>query len=1222
MCLTKPHEILEDHLQWLKNNPYQAFEFNHALRNAPNQKADKMKWCNDAPDLNYLPRKGLDISALKDYMNAHYANLAMLKKKSDDKPLAEEAYRPALMRFLEDPKHCNIVYELMKNATDTAERKTPQALAAEFSLLLSCLDKANSANQAETEKGYWLAFPTEGGCHSGTIFLPEKFDFIGQIVKYKEGPVIKVTSDEIQRACPGERVVSGDYEFQLVQWRILNDDDDKWQNSHITLKAPKNGAGVLHKYQETCEDFSKVDWAKAEINHSVYLPYNRETGKLALLSFDFDNTLVNVNSELANTNYGLTGMQFLHKKEVVTDDLCTTFTPLGKILYNLKIPFIVTTSRTEQPGLREAIMSRFPSCNGVSFGKPIKEDNQIVRNEKKAGCKADRLSERGVAIHFDDEPNVIKAAGECGVPGVLVDGDKTSYYETTHHLRKQPLVVGLQSLPGIGKSTLIEWIAQQQKCNKKNVLVLATDDFPTGDSYSKIKGIIRADGHKYDLVIVDSCFTSGTRMCPFPVELVRLTSGDPFVDLVFSIVGVLSRKTHQNLCPHPSFWGESELPSEDPQDLVDLVNCCKTFEEIERRLGRIGVDVKRVKHINETTAIICSYQQRSRNWKSRAMRQARNPILVWSDTGKKWLLLSNQLIRGAEALWSQILGNSTENLDSGKDILIFDKSMRKVMWALLGSNTWDFKNAILTAKADGECMGFGLVLANSELGQLVKQCINDPSQIFAQTINNMVQEYFPGYVGYIRSNGTFLAPPEMLQVFLTAISEDKPFEQKGTVEETMHAMMKLLLPSFMKKLSTFLNNIPEKFKNSTMTFTFEAICKGRQTHPVFHFQNTEKKTQLAQEYKESMLLYLGHSRSDGHRNPHYIPHCAPEIQKFVQMSNLPDPAFITVHSADHVNEIMELQQQLICGVITKAQFIDLAKFNPGAIHAEGFVLLTRDKKKSSWEYSKVKTRLYYLYHNKINVNNISNVLENLTPAVGKYFPLADMLLKQLGDGSKPGTLLPVLICMCNNFYAYYAKQCQEMMKFCHKGLVFKKNNDGYNKSLKAVRDEQPREGLFSSISPEEFLSFLGELMKMKGNQPMKGNQSSIMRFRDLYARHQILQQMLNQDIQLPELDSSLSPKVLQGTPAAKIVHLLWKILSMTEGKNVQDCLNSLYQYEFSNEALQKHKRAAELSRHRVLEPQQKTELNNLNKDSSTIFWELSIELATIGSTTHITKGDA
>ena len=217
------------------------------------------------------------------------------------------------------------------------------------------------------------------------------------------------------------------------------------------------------------------------------------------------------------------------------------------------------------------------------------------------------------------------------------------------------------------------------------------------------------------------------------------------------------------------------------------------------------------------------------------------------------------------------------------------------------------------------------------------------------------------------------------------------------------------------------------------SLSFEAVCANRRHHPVFNSNKT--LSELAVSYIKSILNFLGLSYGNGDGIPTYVCHGDTLLRSVITKSQLSEPLYKKISHTTELNKCLDVLNLLNTGQINIQAFFETMQFenangrcDEDLIDPEGFVLLT-SVEGYGVVYSKVKSKLYYLFH-KIRISNTPKMMELISdhPKLLTIFPAAQDLKKLLGTDEQPGEILEQVIGVCLSSLRLFTKYLKEMEK--------------------------------------------------------------------------------------------------------------------------------------------------------------------------------------------------
>lgn len=947
-----------------------------------------------------------------------------------DKPKKEQDLEKILINLLEqiscilNPKNCKKVFDsqqmiLLGNFLNIVEqqlsinRKSVDELSQEVLMTIQpniASYKEMVENQIDYSKEYYLALPIrlEKLFHITIAFKPDK---VNQYQKHIGSLYQVELIGDIQTV----QIDGEEYKFQLVYYCLIA--SQEIFKGHITIKCPPGKAKNLHPWCQDPENSHYFLHPVKKTLYSILLPFHKTGANHncpAKLSFDLDDTLIHTDTSSFEPN----DFSWLQDGELLLDTEKTQITILGNIINQLQIPFQITTSRrninNENITLEEVLGKLFPLVKQISFGCKIKSRSNQDRAQKKAKDKLSRIND--CLIHFDDDPVVCEVLSQNGIGAVRVDFSKSkpsTQFLIPNIKTSKVYEFGFQALSGIGKSTILDNLAKILNKEGIKTAVFATDKIPKGnkEGYSYIQTQIKHSQKTTGLQVAlwDTTFSGGLPKDIPQINLIGLTgyNQNPALDFIVGLIGMLNRTNHPSVKSPSNLltlskqmeYQKIEVSNyDDDRELIDILNQIGfNIEQIKEELLSLLIDC-RIIHQKTYTLILCCYRDHAQDFRCKAMRQSRNPVFIWisGDDGDfgLWYFVANQFIRGAESLSLQTRNMSTENVENINSLKKFSGSQQEIMTTLLNEENQAL-SGYLSFKADGQLVGITWLKKCSIMGIAIQQVIFDSENPLANFVLNYAKENNWEYIPIIRSNGTFMISDKMIKSLLTGL-KDHYLQKKIITNQIINndqpdliQLMSILIPLILNDSYQFINNIIKSTETMENLYclSFEVICPNRTDL----WGNV--LTELACSYSSGSFRFLGYSYGDGTSYPQFVCHGA--CQEAIKLAGLDQPLFKKITINQEINQALELLVQVTNGSISEEQFIsqwkpdDLDSVLQIIIDAEGFVLLTDDG-----EYSKIKTRSYYICH-KLKLDNMVELMETPLEA-GKYFPLVKSLQYSLG----------------------------------------------------------------------------------------------------------------------------------------------------------------------------------------------------------------------------------
>ena len=288
-------------------------------------------------------------------------------------------------------------------------------------------------------------------------------------------------------------------------------------------------------------------------------------------------------------------------------------------------------------------------------------------------------------------------------------------------------------------------------------------------------------------------------------------------------------------------------------------------------------------------------------------------------------------------------------------------------------------NAYLTSKRDGSLIGVNLYPRESkEVSLMRKLAEQDP---FARVLLTVADEQKLPFIPVVCTQGTLMITENMWSYFLTAFYNIQESKYPTPLEMWQSECDDFI--KFIENIYYFLEEqkVAPGSTNNVMSMSFEAVCPNRTTYDgVVH-------TELTVSYKQAHFDFLGVTVDIGTSTERYIPHF--DIDFSYNSLNRMVPMWLKITHTDQVFDLMNKLDSVVKGemeekeVLYKSHCPDICE-----IDFEGFVLLA-PKLDGSYDYSKIKTTLYYYAH-KVRESNIPALLA-LPDAVNQYYPTVSKL---------------------------------------------------------------------------------------------------------------------------------------------------------------------------------------------------------------------------------------
>ncbi len=310
-------------------------------------------------------------------------------------------------------------------------------------------------------------------------------------------------------------------------WELKNADGG---NLHITLKAPFGKTGQIGKMEPT----KMVPIEGSSPFRVVWCPVVKKRMDKGLTAdhlqffFDLDDTLVVVDRDTLDPNL-LKGYNFLRSAEVMEKN--TQPTPLLRAVVNSFPKIQVVTSRRliegqgstlgEMESAFQTMMTfydlplipvslSFMSKKLVTYGAG---DREMLKGVEKAKRVVGLRHTGAIPVHFDDSQGTITGlVSSGGVIGCHYNRRTFTFKAEQPKIENLPrhLVMGLQGMPGSGKSTILNKVAQRMRVIGRLTEVFSTDGiqeegFVGPDTYKELEKRIKQALSQNKSVLVDTC---------------------------------------------------------------------------------------------------------------------------------------------------------------------------------------------------------------------------------------------------------------------------------------------------------------------------------------------------------------------------------------------------------------------------------------------------------------------------------------------------------------------------------------------------------------------------------------------------------------------------------------------------------------------------------------------------------------------------------------------
>ena len=783
---------------------------------------------------------------------------------------------------------------------------------------------------------------------------------------------------------------------------IFSDDTEKI--THISVHN-LNGCGKsygknhVHQKENQIENQIEISFI-SDVNCFSYLltrPY-RSNSEMPWATFDFDQTLLNGDCMKKNGTFC---------KEKLKDTgviLPNNLTQLGQDLIVMNIPFVILTSRREYPNyipnselgtknFIDTVKKIFPSLVKVSFGKKI-----TVFGPKRSVLKAEDKVSRMIpyTLHFDDEEIVYQTRGY----GVHIKNEQILEFKTSEPTItiKKPKIVGVFGSPGSGKSTLIKRYIEETGCIHlldvgsesdkpfKPIVILCSADGsePSHMCLSSYGNTIQSKYPNRDVIVIYDTTGKGRKDFKFPVF--HIESNDE--SIVGCMQALLNRSKHANLNGKNYFdFSAQQIPwkfDTNEMDLNEFVNYLWIlsgedtgfFKEQMKLMGQSA----RFVDVGELKTLITSYCEGSQKWHAIWGRQNRN--CVFHLNNNKWEILKIGLNNGSEL-------KPKEQNELGdcyhKPLSQVQTEIREILYSkgVIPTKT------VLTSKADGSLIQFVFIPLENDKSIYTNYLSGNENEFAKAYAKASYNKYNGKAFTIIATNGTLQVSDHMISYVVTAFSQE--FKYVNPIGNNLEVWNDLI-PEILNHEYAFLyDNVKNNFRfTGNITLQFEAICENRMT------RDGEVHTELAMSYPFGGLFFLGLTYISCRRAV-YVPHF--DVEKLVNQAGYKQPLFWKNRYGEEIIQMLyDLEKISTEPLFSKEDF--LTKYKPDnevipnicEIDHEGFVILVKTKLVRGWEYNKLKTELYYLFH-KLHPDRMEKVIKYANTLELPQFPIASTIKK-------------------------------------------------------------------------------------------------------------------------------------------------------------------------------------------------------------------------------------
>lgn len=880
-----------------------------------------------------------------------------------------------------------------RELSDHCQRKSPEDLAGaivnEFNAS-RCLRKHLPTGM--------MAVPTRGDAlHT---IIPEQYH---HLVDRKKDYHITLDFDPKNLFCEIVQVRAvGIVQHENFVWldvEMKYTDSSEWikhqadgRRLHITLKSPPGRAGEIgrmtqsgYPFRGTPKSFLAVPLVKKNMDQGL------DSNHLQLF-FDLDQTLIwepkeGIPEDLKK-NFG-----FLRSPDVLSSSRPTQ---LLKVAANSVRRLEVVTSRKVPSELcepmkwafRDMLVDNFLSFSefNISFRQEKIQGDGYLRELKKGEEKAKRIGQLAdptgaEPIMFDDSEGTIEGLTGAGICSVLYQNDQLQFVPGD-----QKPVVGIQAMPGLGKSTVLEIV----RLKIPGSVIFSTDQlhmegFTGGSAYPELERRIRKakQDPKVTLILVDTGFSSGgcrnrKRRPSWLTYLVGFNvRGLECLVFYHATQGILNRTGHP--LQVRSLKTAEQLPDQKTlKQLADQFTSSGNFQELQAMESWFSQQFHSVKIVEPHfeipgseslnrpgkillgTIITIEYIGNAKNMVTDWGREARGVSYIW--TGKEFECFKATFPIGPE------VGPNSE--DNGRpQAPIYDRIKEDIR---------DGKPvpSVVTLKVDGECFALTCHSLKTNIGYLLGLWTQHSPCEFTRRLGTIDPDHCfslssrgtPG-LGFCKNNN--LAHDKLWAHFISSVCGNMALETKSLTLEKGFEMT-------MNYLRTRIVDMLKQIACSTgLTCVMECFQGGRRCQ----FQDLVLPVQamLAVSYPSPGCLVIGFNQHTGLRGFSSVQGRADTMDRY----SIPYVGYI---QTEHPGKIIHQLNQILQADPDQFQ-IELAKFNllfrgdSRFFHPEGLVAVI------GGVYVKLKTETYYPCHAK---GATIDTVKDFPPHLAKYFPIINL----------------------------------------------------------------------------------------------------------------------------------------------------------------------------------------------------------------------------------------
>lgn len=806
---------------------------------------------------------------------------------------------------------------------------------------------------------------------------------------------------------------------------------------HLYEGGTEYGKNHAHQEQTFGKDLQGYDWDHDKTFESLHIPFLQNQPEFYIM-VDFDGVI--------NKGAVITSDQAVHDPTLITKANMTEF---GRKLCELQIPVKIVTSRSGALNRKEqeiAMKGLGLNLVEISFGPKFACPKGLQRDQLKADGKRQRCIQYPNMWFFDDEQINVET---LGYGSVVVDEAKPVHYHG-EALTGTHVVAAVAGAVGVGKTTLFNnFIAQNggvvPHVNDDGTSPLVMYEAADGSAPSHLnlphRLFAMAHGNRDTYYLYDTT-CSGRKDMGLPIFGLSLE----LTPTVFAgcFCSLTDRQDHPNL-NGVGMVDLNALPTEhapwdtNGMNLPTFVNYLWAtrgrsevmFREAFDRLGQMC----KFMHIHGKYYLLTSYREGLQRWNSAWGRQNRKCVLEHADG--KWHLIKCGLEVGAEL-------KPDANKEDGDvyrtKLSLWQETIRRYLYLglLLPVGT------TVTSKKDGALIQTTLITERVE--ENYNAIMKDDNHFVKVLVQASYKMYDKEKFLLVSTNGTFMAAkhmwdyivtsvacsfgismPELKQMMkptnpttkladlLTHLGGNHPVNcsSKAILRRLRRQEGSLSEKQFMEMYSVELGNefdvyqsqggvlsawtkLVNRFTEREMklwsgfdfktnaTHQMEAVCPNRMTCAgVVH-------TELAMSYPTGGLTSLGIRYQDA-----YLPHFT--MEEHLNDVGYDQPLFWVQNDSNVILAMLMAVQRLSTDPsYTEADF--LAEFPPNnkslpkSVHVdhEGFVLLVKTLAAKGWDYGKIKTLLYYLFHKPRESTMDQLIKMSISRELG-HFPLAKVI---------------------------------------------------------------------------------------------------------------------------------------------------------------------------------------------------------------------------------------